>query len=101
MTSLHAENAPTDPIEDHPGRLESAPVRRVELPEQQRRVVTLIARGYSTDQIADRLSLSRNTVQAHRRAALLRLGVHSVVGLTHYAILSGLVEPGDVPGDVD
>lgn len=101
MTSLAMQNDPTGPTGDDAAALESGLVRRVELPEQQRRIVTLIARGYSTDQIAERLRLSRNTVQAHRRAALLKLGLHSGIGLTHYAIVSGLVEPGDVPGDMD
>jgi len=76
-------------------------VRNVELPEQQRRVVGLIARGYTTVQVAQRLGISRHTVGAHRRAALLKIGVHSGVGLTHFAILRGLVEAGDCPGELD
>ena len=85
---------------DHEG-VPSAAVRsaNIELPERQRRIVGLIARGYTTEQIADMLRIRPNTVSAHRRAALLRLGLHSAVGLTHWAIVRGLVQPGDVPGD--
>lgn len=81
------------------GNVLSAIVRNVDLPEQQRRIVGLIARGYTTAQIADKLGISVYTVANHRRAALLRLGLHGPVGLTHYAILRGLVQPGDVPGE--
>lgn len=101
MASEASQEVRRDHTESGPEPLDSAPMRKVELPEQQRRVVTLIARGYTTDQIATRLGISRFTVQAHRRAALIKIGVHSSVGLTHWAILRGLVEPGDVPGDVD
>lgn len=79
----------------------SALVRTVELPEMQRRVVGLVARGYSTKQIAERLGISPGTVSAHRYAALRRLGLHGPVGLVHYAILKGLVQPGDVPGETE
>ena len=79
----------------------SAAVRTVELPERQRRVVGLVARGYSTKQIALMLGLSSGTVSAHRYAALRKLGLHGSVGLTHYAILKGLVQPGDVPGETE
>lgn len=85
-------------VKDREGLLFAA-VRTVELPEKQRRVVGLVARGYSTKQIALTLGLSPGTVSAHRYAALRRLGLHGSVGLTHYAILKGLVQPGDVPGE--
>lgn len=99
MDDKQASDEPLSAPEGTPEALLLAAVRNVELPERQRRVVGLVARGYSTGQIASMLKVSPATVSAHRRAALLKLGLHGPVGLTHYAILRGLVEVGDVPGD--
>ena len=56
-------------------------------------VVKLIAEGYTSDQIADTLVISRKTVDHHRCHILGKLGMHSVAELTRYAIRRGLVEP--------
>ena len=77
----------------------SEAMRSVELPERQRRIVTLVAKGYTTPEIAKRLGISENTVANHRSAVLRRLGLRSPVGITHFAILAGLVDVGDVPGE--
>lgn len=79
----------------------SEAMRSVELPERQRRIVTLVAKGYTTPQIAERLGISENTVANHRSAVLRRLGLRGPVGITHFAILAGLVEVGDVEGETE
>lgn len=79
----------------------SALMRTVDLPEMQRRVASLVARGYTTAQIAGQLGISPGTVSSHRYAALRRLGLHTGIGLTHYCIVKGLIQPGDVPGETD
>lgn len=45
------------------------------LPPQQRTVMDHIAKGLTSAQIAEIMGLSTRTVEVHRRAALLRLGV--------------------------
>jgi DNA-binding NarL/FixJ family response regulator len=77
----------------------SLAMRRVHLPDKQRRVVSLVARGYTTPQIAEMLGIRPATVAAHRRAALLRLGLRSAVGLTHVAIQEGWVRVMEIPGE--
>lgn len=56
-------------------------------------VVKLIAEGYTSDEIADELVISRKTVDHHRGHILEKLGMRNVAELTRYAIRRGLVEP--------
>ena len=56
-------------------------------------VVKLIAEGYTSDEIAEALVISRKTVDHHRGHILEKLGMRNVAELTRYAIRRGLVEP--------
>jgi DNA-binding NarL/FixJ family response regulator len=56
-------------------------------------VLKLIAEAYTSDQIAQELSISRRTVDRHRENILAKLGMRDRVELTRYAIRRGLVEP--------
>jgi DNA-binding NarL/FixJ family response regulator len=56
-------------------------------------VVKLIAEGYTSDEIADALVISRKTVDHHRCNILGKLGMRNGAELTRYAIRRGLVEP--------
>lgn len=47
------------------------------LTPRERQVLSLVAEGWTTRGIADRLVLSRNTIQSHVRSALTKLGVRS------------------------
>ncbi len=50
-------------------------------------VVDAIAAGYSNKQIADTLSVSQRTVEAHRANALQKLGVTNTAALVRLAVL--------------
>ena len=56
-------------------------------------VVKLIAEAYTSDTIAQELSISRRTVDRHRENILAKLGMRDRVELTRYAIRRGLIEP--------
>jgi DNA-binding NarL/FixJ family response regulator len=56
-------------------------------------VLKLIAEAYTSDQIAQELSISRRTVDRHRENILAKLGMRDRVELTRYAIKRGLIEP--------
>jgi DNA-binding NarL/FixJ family response regulator len=56
-------------------------------------IVKLVAEGYSSDEIAGTLVISRKTVEHHRSHILEKLGMRDRVELTRYAIRRGLVEP--------
>ena len=56
-------------------------------------VVKLVAEGYTTDEIAKELVVSKKTVEHHRSHILEKLGMRDRVELTRYAIRRGLIEP--------
>jgi DNA-binding NarL/FixJ family response regulator len=56
-------------------------------------VVKLIAEAFTSDQIAQQLSISRRTVDRHRENILAKLSMRDRVELTRYAIRRGLIDP--------
>jgi DNA-binding NarL/FixJ family response regulator len=58
---------------------------------RQREVLTLIAEGQTTKQIALTLDLSAKTIEKHRSDSMKRIGVRDVAGLVRYAVRIGLV----------
>ncbi len=62
---------------------------------REREVLQLIAEGHSTPDIAERLCISANTVDTHRRNIMRKLELHNVVELTRYAIREGLTRVDD------
>jgi DNA-binding NarL/FixJ family response regulator len=63
------------------------------LTQRELQVVKLIAEGYTSDEIASSLVISRKTVDHHRARILDKLGMRNGAELTRYAIRRGLVEP--------
>lgn len=57
-------------------------------------VLTLIAAGFSTKQIAAFLGIAFKTATCHRCRLMEKLGIHEVAGLTRYAIRVGYVAGG-------
>lgn len=72
---------------------EGEPVPADTLTPRELEVVKLVAEGYTTDEIADTLVISKKTVEHHRSHVLEKLGMRDRVELTRYAIRRGLVEP--------
>lgn len=62
------------------------------LTARQVQILKLIALGYSSKAMADELSLSVKTIEAHRGQLMQRLGIREVAGLVRYAMRVGLVE---------
>jgi DNA-binding NarL/FixJ family response regulator len=72
-------------------RMSGEPDReRTGLTERETEVLTLVAKGLSYRQIAERLVLSHRTVQNHVQNTLRKLQMHNRVELTRYAIEHGL-----------
>jgi DNA-binding CsgD family transcriptional regulator len=63
-----------------------------DLTPRQHEVLLLLARGYSTKQIAEALSLSRETVRNHIQGLLGALRVHSRVGALVEGRRRGLID---------
>lgn len=55
-------------------------------------VLRLVARGYTNNQIGERLSISSRTVEGHRANIMGKLDLHSRVDLVEYAEQHGLLE---------
>lgn len=62
------------------------------LSDRERQVLKLVAEGKTSQQIAEELFLSVNTVQTHRSHIMEKLGLHNRTDLIRYALRKGLVE---------
>lgn len=60
------------------------------LTERERQVLLMLAEGLTTKQIAGSLNLSVKTIGTYRESVMKKLDIHSVAGLTKYAIRRGL-----------
>src|SRR5690606_9557317 len=63
-----------------------------ELTERETEVLRMVAKGWGSKQIAERLFISHRTVQNHVQNTLRKLQLHNRVELTRWAIEQGLDE---------
>ncbi|MCX7669202.1 MAG: response regulator transcription factor, partial [Anaerolineae bacterium] len=63
------------------------------LTTREREVLKLIAEGYSSPEIAERLVLSPRTVETHRANIMRKLELRSTADLIRYAIRHGIIPP--------
>jgi two-component system response regulator NreC len=69
------------------------PLRRAtQLTDRERQVITLIAEGNSTKEVAARLGISVKTADCHRTRIMDKLNVHQTANLVRYAIRQGFIE---------
>lgn len=61
------------------------------LSDREREIVHCVVCGLSNKQIAEQLFISLNTVLTHRKNIARKLNIHSVAGLTIYAIVNKIV----------
>jgi DNA-binding NarL/FixJ family response regulator len=54
-------------------------------------IIRLLAEGKTNKEIAAMLGITVRTVETHRSKIMLKLGLHSIADLIHYAIRQGLV----------
>lgn len=66
---------------------------RVDLSEREKEIIRMICKQMSTQEIADKLSLSNNTVKTHRNHIMKKLDVDNVVGIAIYAVRAGIFVP--------
>ena len=63
-----------------------------ELSRRESEVLTLIAEGLGNKEIAGRLFVSVRTIETHRERIIRKLDIHTVAGLTRYALTKGIVK---------
>jgi len=60
------------------------------LSPRERQTLQLIAEGKTTKETASILNVSVKTVESHRLRIMTKLNIHSIAGLTRYAVREGL-----------
>jgi DNA-binding NarL/FixJ family response regulator len=80
------------PADSMPSEQESPPadVSLTALSAREHQILTLIADGCDTHKIAAKLELSKKTVATHRTHTMKKLNIHTIAGLTKYAIREGI-----------
>lgn len=53
---------------------------------REQQVLQLVAEGYTSNQMADKLHIASSTVEVHRRNIMRKLDLHSVAELTRYVV---------------
>jgi two-component system nitrate/nitrite response regulator NarL len=64
------------------------------LSDRERDVLIAIADGLSNKETASRLGIGVRTIETHRERIMRKLNIHSVAGLTRFAIANGLIVLG-------
>ena len=67
-----------------------------QLSNRENDIISCIVRGMTNKQIADKLSISINTVLTHRKNITKKLDIRSVAGLTIYAFAHNIVQLDDI-----
>jgi two-component system nitrate/nitrite response regulator NarL len=62
-----------------------------QLTNRERQVLAMIAEGQSNKEMASKLGVGVRTVETHRERMMAKLNIHSVAGLTKFAIANGIV----------
>jgi NarL family two-component system response regulator LiaR len=76
----------------HPGS-DAQSSNQWNLTEREREVISLVGQGCSNQEIADRLTISSNTVKTHVSNILAKLNLEDRTQLAIFALKNGLVEP--------
>ena len=83
-TTLRPARSRVEPVAPAPSELDK-------LTRREREILRLVAQEHSSVSVASVLRLSVRTVETHRQNIMTKLGIHSVAGLTGFAIRNGLV----------
>ena len=86
ITPTRHDDLPSHPSDGHrPARPRLTP--------REREILQLLAEGKSNKEVANLLGISVNTAEAHRANIMLKLNLHSLAELVHYAIRNQIVKP--------
>jgi len=88
---FRSQRGPASPDSNSADNRRSGASPAVPLSPRERQVLTLIAQGHSSKEIAAKLYIGIGTVETHRASLLSKLKVRNVAGLVGYAFRSGLM----------
>ncbi len=66
------------------------------LSSREKEILSEVAKGLTNKEIADKLSISIFTVTTHRKNISQKLGIHSIAGLTVYAVMNHIVSKDQI-----
>ena len=61
-----------------------------QLTNRERQVLAMIAEGQSNKEMADKLGVGVRTIETHRERMMSKLNIHSIAGLTKFALANGI-----------
>jgi DNA-binding NarL/FixJ family response regulator len=88
-------------IGDYLGQIPNQKTAFSILTERECEVLQQIAEGWSTKEAAWRLHVCERTIETHRKNIMDKLGVHSVAGITKFAIREGITSVETTAGDLN
>ena len=65
------------------------------LTEREKEIAILLAKSFSSKEVAVKLDISAKTVENHRTNLMRKLGVHDVAGVIRYVVRQGLYDPAE------
>jgi len=72
--------------------LENKKNKTFKLTDREQEVLKLIAEEFTTQEIADQLSLSRHTIESYRKTLFSKLQARNLAGLAKHAMRLGLIK---------
>ncbi len=78
---------------DDPDSADATKPSRMRLTPREREILQLLAEGKSNKEVASLLGIAVNTAEAHRANIMLKLNLHSLAELVHYAIRNQIIKP--------
>ena len=63
------------------------------LTEREKEIAILLAKSFSSKEVAVKLDISAKTVENHRTNLMRKLGVHDVAGVIRFVVRQGLYDP--------
>lgn len=92
IMEMEKNNRPENTLTSLSSLIGSVPENGETLSEREKDVLIGVVQGFTNKEIASKLFIAPNTVITHRRNIARKLQIHSVAGLTIYAIVNKLVE---------
>ncbi|WP_348824301.1 response regulator transcription factor [Flavobacterium aestuarii] len=78
--------------EDNNYKIKSENLQITQLSNREEEILVLIAQGFTGNEIAEKVNISLNTVNTHRKNLLSKVNVKNTAGLVKYAIEYGLLD---------
>lgn len=78
-------------VADYVQRINENQAGSEQLTSRQREIWQLIAEGFTTKEIAQKIGISVKTVETHRTQLMKKLGIHDLASLVRLAIRIGLI----------